>query len=548
MVRHAPPRGGRASVTVGGVMIDEADAVVVGAGHNGLVAANMLADAGWRVLVLEATAEPGGAVRTAELAAPGYRSDLCSAFFPLAVASPAIRALDLERHGLRWRHAPAVLAHAFPDGRHAVLSRDVEATAASLAAFAPGDADAWRAEFAFWRRVRDDVLDAILRPFPPVRAGRRLLRDLGAGEFLRLARMLTLPARTLGAERFAGDGARVLLAGSALHTDLGPDDTGSGVFGWLLTMLGQDVGFPVPEGGAGAITGALLRRLARRGGRVDCDRPVTEVLVAGGRAVGVRDAAGEPVRARRAVLADVPAPVLYRDLVGPDHLPARLLADLRNFGWDDATVKVDWALSEPVPWSAPEVGRAGTVHLGADLDGLAGFAADLARGRVPRAPFLLLGQMTTADPTRSPAGTESVWAYTHVPRGLRWSADRLRRRTEQIEEVVERAAPGFRDRVVGRAIAGPAELERHDPSLVEGAINAGTSAVHQQLVFRPVPGLGRADTPVDRLYLAGASAHPGGGVHGAAGANAARAALARDGHLGPAYRALIRSLHRALYP
>ena len=272
-----------------------------------------------------------------------------------------------------------------------------------------------------------------------------------------------------------------------------------------------------------------------------------QVLVAGGQAVGVRDAAGEPVRARRAVLADVPAPALYRDLVGADHLPARLLADLAHFGWDDGTVKVDWALSGPIPWQAAEVGGAGTVHLGADLDGLSGFATDLACGRLPRTPFLLLGQMTTADPARSPAGTESVWAYTHVPRGEQWSPARLRRRAERIEQVVEDAAPGFRDRIVGRAITGPADLEAHNPNLVEGAINAGTSAIHQQLFLRPVPGLGRADTPVDRLYLAGASAHPGGGVHGAAGANAARAALARNGRLGTPYATLIRAAHRALY-
>jgi phytoene dehydrogenase-like protein len=529
------------------VTTEDVDAVVIGAGHNGLVAANLLADAGWRVLVLEATATPGGSVRTAELTAPGFHSDLCSAFFPLAAVSPAIRALGLESYGLRWRHAPAVLAHVFPDGRHATISRDLDATAASLASFAPGDGHAWRAEFAYWQRVRDDVLDALLRPFPPLRAGARLLRSLRVAESVRLARMLTLPVRTLGRERFAGEGARALLAGCALHTDLGPDSAGSGVFGWLLTMLGQDVGFPVPSGGAGAITDALVRRLADRGGQVSCGRPVREVLVAGGVAVGVRDRDGVAVRARLAVLADVPAPVLYRSLVGSAHLPGRLLADLERFEWDDGTVKVDWALSGPIPWAAPEVGRAGTVHLGADVDGMADFATDLACGRLPRAPFLLLGQMTTADPTRSPAGTESVWAYTHVPRGEPWPESRLRQHADRIERVIEDAAPGFRDRIMGRALSGPAELAAHNPALVEGAINAGTSAIHQQLVFRPVPGPGRADTPVDRLYLAGASAHPGGGVHGAAGANAARAALARNGLLGAGYGTLMRSLNRALY-
>ncbi|MBB4909699.1 phytoene desaturase family protein [Actinophytocola algeriensis] len=525
--------------------MEEFDAVVVGAGHNGLVAANMLADAGWRVLVCEATDAPGGAVASAELTAPGYISDLCSAFYPLAATSPALLRLGLEEHGLRWRHAPSVLAHVFPDGRNVVLSRDLEETAKAVGEFAAADADAWHAEFAYWQRIRDDVLDAILSPFPPVRAGARLARRLGPAEMLRFARRAVMPVRTMTRERFAGDGARALFAGSAMHTDLGPDQAGSGIFGWLLTMLGQEVGFPVPEGGAGQITAALVRRLSTRDARVDCGRPVTSLVVGNGEVLGVWDAEGQVVRARRAVLADVPAPVLYRDLVGESHLPARLVADLDSFHWDDATIKVDWALSGPVPWSAPAVRGAGTVHMGADLDGLAGVANDLACGRVPRDPFLLLGQMTTADPSRSPAGTESVWAYTHVPRGERWSPSRLKRRADRIEQVIEDQAPGFRSLIAGRAIAGPAELAEHNPSLVEGAINAGTSAIHQQLVFRPVPGLGRADTVIDRLFLAGASAHPGGGVHGAAGANAAKAALARDKV--PGYHGLVSAAHKMLY-
>ncbi|HEU5475524.1 MAG TPA: NAD(P)/FAD-dependent oxidoreductase [Actinophytocola sp.] len=521
-------------------MTPTVDAVVIGAGHNGLVAANLLADAGWDVLVLEAAEAPGGAVRTAEITAPGFRSDLCSAFYPLAAASPVLTGLGLQRYGLRWRHAPEVLAHVLPDGRSVLLSRDIERTAESVSAFAPGDGAAWRAEFEYWQGIRDDLLAAILRPFPPVRAGARLWRTLGTAELVRLGRTMLLPARRLGEERFAGLGARLLLAGNAMHTDLGPDRAGGAMFGWLLSMLGQDVGFPVPEGGAGRITEALLARLAERGGRVHCGRPVTRVLVAGGRAMGVCDAGGEPVRARRAVLADVPAPALYRDLVGAGHLPARLVRDLDRFHWDDATIKVDWALSGPVPWTVPGAALAGTVHLGADLAGLSGAAADLTRGWLPAAPFLLIGQMTTADPTRSPPGTESMWAYTHVPRGQRWPADRLRRAADRIERAIERHAPGFTGRILARAVAGPAELQAHNPSLTGGAINAGTAAIHQQLIFRPVPGAGRADTPIDRLFLAGASAHPGGGVHGAPGANAARAALARAGRLGGAYRAAVR--------
>ncbi|MET0133752.1 MAG: NAD(P)/FAD-dependent oxidoreductase [Kibdelosporangium sp.] len=523
------------------------DAVVIGSGPNGLVAANVLADAGWSVVVLEASDTPGGAVRTGEITAPGFRNDRFSAFYPLGYASPAIKRLELAKYGLRWRHAPEVVAHVLPDDRAVLLSRDIETTAKSLASFATGDGDAWRTEFEQWQRIRDHLLLAITRSFPPVRAAAKLARVLGTGDMLRFARMCAQPVRRLGEERFAGEGARILLAGNAMHTDLGPDQAGSAIFGWLLTMLGQDVGFPVPEGGAGCLTDALVARLTDRGGRVECGRRVTEVLLHDGRAVGVRDAEGEVVQARRAVLADVPAPTLYLDLVGADHLPGKFRSDLDKFEWDDSTIKVDWALSGPIPWTNPEAGRAGTVHLGADLDGLAGVSNDLACSRLPRTMFMLLGQMTTTDPTRSPAGTESVWAYTHVPRGQQWTPDRLRRRADRIEQTIERHAPGFRDLILARAVNGPSELQEQNPSLVEGAINAGTTAIHQELFFRPAIGTGRADTPIDRLFLAGASAHPGGAVHGAPGDNAARAALARDGWAGGAYRAAIQAAHRALY-
>ena len=205
------------------------------------------------------------------------------------------------------------------------------------------------------------------------------------------------------------------------------------------------------------------------------------------------------------------------------------------------------AFAPAAPWTAPQVHGAGTVHLGTDLAGLRTFAGDVAAGRMPEQPFLLLGQMTTADPLRSPAGTESAWAYTHVPRGLCGDKDIVFRHIERMEAVVENNAPGFGDLIIARHVQGPLELQDQDENLVEGAINGGTAAMHQQFFFRPVPGLARADTPVDRLYLAGSSAHPGGAVHGAAGANAAHAALAASGFTGPAYRAVIHAAHRAIY-
>ncbi|MYW12417.1 NAD(P)/FAD-dependent oxidoreductase, partial [Streptomyces sp. SID2563] len=333
-----------------------------------------------------------------------------------------------------------------------------------------------------------------------------------------------------------GEAARLLLAGSALHADLGPEAAGSGGFGWLMSMLGQTYGFPVPVGGAGALTAALVRRLERHGGVLRCGERVTEVVVRGGRAVGVRTAKGEAVPASRAVLADVSAPALYGGLVGAHHLPARLLDDLRRFQWDFATFKVDWALSGPVPWTAREATMAGTVHLADGVDGLTRFAAQIAMGQVPDRPFLLFGQMSTADATRSPAGTEAAWAYTHVPHRIkgdagedgltgRWDRGEREAMADRMEQEVERWAPGFRSRILARRLLAPPTIESMDANLLGGAINGGTTAAHQQLVFRPTPGTGRPETPVRGLYLASASAHPGGGVHGAPGANAARAAL-----------------------
>ena len=517
------------------------DAVVIGAGPNGLVAANLLADAGWDVLVLEAQSAPGGAVRSAEVTAPGYLSDLFSAFYPLGLASPVLQRLELERHGLRWTHAPNVLAHPFRDGRTALLSRDVGTTSASVEQFGDGDGDAWAGMADEFTRLSPDILGALFAPFPPVRSGLGLLRTLGAADALRFARFGLLPVRRHAAEEFRGEGGAVLLSGNALHTDLSPTAPGSAVFGWLLAMLGQTVGFPVPEGGAQRLTDALVARLEAAGGRLECDAPVHRVVVRDGRAVAVQVDDGREVRVRRAVLADVTAPALFLRLVGPEHLPARMVDDLRRFQWDDATVKVDWALSGPIPWRAREAATAGTVHVAGEMDAMTVYAQQLERGLVPSDPFVIVGQMTTADPTRSPAGTESAWGYTHVPATLRGDAggdgltgawDDMAERDRfvgRVERQMEAFAPGFRDLVVGRYVQFPGDLESANPNLAGGAVNGGTAGISQQLFLRPTPGLGRPETPVAGLYLASSSAHPGGGVHGACGANAARAALKARG-------------------
>jgi phytoene dehydrogenase-like protein len=516
----------------------DADAVVIGAGPNGLVAANLLADAGWSVVVLEAEADPGGAVRSGELTVPGFVHDRFSAFYPLGAASPVLAALGLDRYGLRWRRSPLVLAHPLPDGRCPALSTDLDETAGFLDADAPGDGDAWRRLYGLWERLSGPLVDALLNPFPPVVPAVRLAARLGPSGLLHFARLGVLSVQRLAEEEFSGEGAALLLTGAALHTDLAPDSAASSMFGWLLCGLGQQVGFPVPEGGAGELTAALVNRLESRGGRVVCGTRVTRIVVRDGRAVAVVTAGGDEVTAGRAVVADVGAPALYRDMIGPEHLPPGVLDDLRRFQYDNSTVKVDWALDGPIPWAAEPARRAGTVHLADGMDHFVEASCDLLMGRIPARPHLVMGQMAVADPTRSPAGTETAWAYTHVPQKVRgdaggelkgvWDFAEAEVFADRVEAQIERLAPGFRSLVRGRYVATPPILEASNANLVGGAVNGGTAQIHQQLVFRPIPGMARPETPVRGLFLGSSSAHPGGGVHGACGANAAKAALAAD--------------------
>jgi phytoene dehydrogenase-like protein len=499
-----------------------------------LVAANMLLDQGWDVVLVEAQDRPGGAVKSGEVTEPGFTTDLFSGFYPLAAASPHIRALGLEDWGLEWASSPVVVAHQHPDGRTAAIHEDIDGTCESLEKFAPGDGDRWREVYGEWAEVQPHIIDALFTPFPPVLPAGRLALSLRR-DLLRFARLGLVPVRRFAEERFRGEGGGWLLGGNALHADLTPDMAGSTLFGLVLCGLGQTLGFPFPRGGAQRLTDALVSRFEAGGGRLVCGSRVARIEVEAGRATGVHLEDGTTLSARRAVLADVIATRLYGEMLPESAVPQRLAADMENFQLDNSTFKVNWALDGPIPWVGEESRRAATIHLAGGIDELSDTTAELVRGQIPSKPFLILGQYSMADPGRAPEGCESAWAYTHTPQDPagdaggeltgRWDEAEGLAFAERMEARIEEAAPGFRKLIRSRCIQTPLDLEAANANLVGGALNGGTAQIHQQLVLRPSPGMSGPATPVRNLYLASSSAHPGGGVHGGPGANAARAAV-----------------------
>ena len=514
------------------------DAVVIGSGPNGLVSAITLADAGWDVLLLEAADTFGGAVRSTEEG--GWTSDRFSSNYPLGVASPVMRALELEKFGLKWANAPLPLVHLLDeDGAAAAIHPDPEDTAKSLGAEHPGDGEAWLRLYQQYVSIREPLLSALLTTWPPVGPGLKLARKLGSvGELLRFARFMAMPMHRMGQELFTGRQGPAIMAGNALHADAPLSGSVSGTMGWLLSMLAQDVGYPVAAGGSSAFSTALVRRAERSGALLISGTPVTGVAVSAGRVTAVHTASGETISVARAVIADTSAPALYGELLPEALIPAGLRRDLDDrFEWDYPTVKLNFRLSGPIPWKALEARSAGVVHLGGTADDLVHVSADLDTGRIPAQPFLLIGQTTKSDPSRSPEGSEAVWAYSHLPRGIAddAAAEKLAGR---MERAIERFAPGFGDLVIARDLQRPSALESSNAALGFGALGGGTMQLHQQLVFRPTIGLGSARTFVTGLYLGSSAIHPGGGVHGACGHLAARTAIRDASLLGPVTRTL----------
>ncbi|UQA56238.1 phytoene desaturase family protein [Polyangium aurulentum] len=502
--------------------MDTPDAIVIGSGPNGLAAANTLANAGWSVLVLEAKSRPGGAVWTEELTLPGFHHDVGAAFFPFGETSPALVPLDLPSRGLVWRHAPLDSAHPAPDGTCPAIGRDLDASVRSLG----DDGEAWR-KLALWHRdTRDKMLDALLSTLPAAGA---MLR-FGPMNLLRLAEVAASSGRGWSERHFRTEAARRIVPALALHTDVGPDDPFGAVVGFMLAMLATSGGFAVPEGGAASITKTLIARLEELGGEVRCGARVGKIVVREGRAAAVVTDDGEEIEADRAIIADTSAPALYLRLLEDRWVPSSVTDAMRRFRQGFGTFKMDWALDGPVPWTSEEAARASVVHTGDSLDDLAAFTAEVRRGELPSNPYLVIGQQSLVDRTRAPEGRHTLWAYSRVPSTIEggWEAAK-ERFADRIEARIDKLAPGFKARILGRAIFAPTDLEAMDENLIGGDLGGGSAQIRHQLVFRPMFPYFRYRTTVRGLYLGSSYAHPGAGVHGACGKNAACAALEDEG-------------------
>ena len=464
------------------------DAIVVGAGPNGLAAAITIAQAGRSVLVIEASETVGGGARSAELTLPGFTHDICSAIHPLAASSPFFSALPLIEHGLEWIYPPASVAHPLDDGTAIILERSIDETAGKLGPDGKAYSRLMKPLVANWDKLAADILGPLRLPRHPLLLARFALNAVRS-------------ARGLAEGKFEGERAQALIGGLAAHSMLPLERHVSASFGLVLGILGHSIGWPMPKGGSQSISDALASYLLSLGGEIVTGRLVETI---------------DELPPARAILLDVTPRQLLKIL--GDRLPSRYQRTLRKYRYGPGVFKIDWALDGPIPWKAPECAQAGTVHLGGFLNEIAASEAQVWKNEIPDRPFLLVAQQSLFDSTRAPAGKHTAWAYCHVPNGSTFDM------TERIEAQIERFAPGFRDRVLAKSVMSPEQLQAYNPNYVGGDINGGVQDL-RQLFTRPTFRLVPYSTPVKGLYICSSSTPPGGGVHGMCGYFAARAAL-----------------------
>ena len=460
----------------------------MGAGPNGLAAAIVLAEAGKSVLVLEGNETIGGGCRTEQVTLPGFHHDICAAIHPMGVVSPLLRRLPLEKFGLRWVQAPAPLAHPFDDGSAAVLHRSLTATGETLGP----DGDAWERLMRPFLKNSDaffaDILKPVRIPSHPLR-----MAHFGAIGLRSCASVVR--------SRFRGPKARALFGGCAAHSFLALDAAASASFGLVLALVGHATDWPCAEGGSQRIVESLAAYLRSLGGEIEAGRFVRSL---------------KDLPASKAVLFDVAPRAL--DAIAGDELGSSFRSQLRRFRQGPGVFKIDWALSGPIPWKAPECLRAATVHVAGPFEDLAASEDAASHGRIAERPFVLVAQQSMFDRTRAPEGQHTGWAYCHVPNGATTDM------TDPIERQIERFAPGFRDLILARRVMFPADVQAHNPNMIGGDIGGGANHL-SQFFFRPTLRWNPYTTTNPRLFLCSSSTPPGGGVHGMCGYWAAKSAL-----------------------
>lgn len=467
------------------------DAVVIGSGPNGLAAAICLAQAELSVLVVEAAQEIGGGVRSAELTLPGFTHDVCSAIHPLTIASPFFKTLPLDKFGLEFVQPAASVAHPLDDGTTVLLKRSVEETAAGLGADGASYEKLVKVLARNWDVLAEDILAPLGIPRNPF-----FMSAFGLKGFA--------SAKSLIDQYFSETAARAMFAGNAAHSMIPLETLPSAAFGLVLLLTAHAVGWGFPKGGAQNISFALRDYFLSLGGKIETNHRVENI---------------DELPLSRAVLFDI-TPRQIIEIAG-HRLPVSYRRRLETYKYGAGVFKMDFALSEPVPWKAKECFEAGTVHLGGTFEEIAASERDHERGKISEKPFVLLAQNSLFDPTRAPAGKHTAWAYCHVPNNSPVDM------TEIIEDQIERFAPGFRDCILAKAVKSPAELERYNANYIGGDINGGAGTL-SQLFTRPVAKIDPYAIPARGLYICSASTPPGGGVHGMCGYHAAKSVLKNE--------------------